>query len=288
MCLKRNIHCGKCMKSEKTNKYIYRSVANQGKTVKCISLLLPLCCVEFLGNWSSRFVVCLTVHSAFLVLFSACSFWRMLPLLLLLSSSQHSTYRFLHPEYANVCVTHSVFILQMIWHHMPFVRHSTRFCTLNIICMDFYECDYHIQYTYVFALKYFLPHSLFLAFFFDRARTPPTYTWRSFLFFIYVRIWISEVVRRFLFSLSLSAFFPYFIWFYYQFNMKVFFRFGVCTLTDVFACVCVFFFCVLSVVSGFLAHFLWLPTIKRGIIFAISNVPRLTLNIVSVFWNVNS
>lgn len=116
-----------------------------------------------------------------------------------------------------------------------------------------------------------------------RARTPPIYTWR---FFSLSLSFDSPMYEPYEFSSSCTSYFffrfsshPlahtlfsifYLILLSIQHESFLSLR-SLYTLTDV--CSCVFFSASLFGLGVFFAHFLWLPTIKRGIIFAISNVP---------------
>lgn len=155
-----------------------------------------------------------------------------------------------------------IFVIQVIWHHVRFphiyiykyehVYVSTRFCTLNIICMAFYECDYqlipdtqHTLYICVCARVCVRCSSNSLASpkpAFHRIRFGHLFhlLYRTFVHtqtytHAYVCVWmnascqfIHDVLRvnRMNFVLRVFVLFyffhsPYFIWFYYQFNMKV-------------------------------------------------------------------
>lgn len=177
--------------------------------------------------------VCVLFVVVFLVFFSSFyifivdSFFLRISFLVFYSPQHHLSCT-LH-TWMYVCVT--VFILLMIWHHMPFVL-SLRFDSIL-----------HFKYHLYGFLRMWLPihivYNIYNIHMYSYLSTFGSYSWfcslshsqishmhtrteqqqqqqQQFIHDVFLQtVWISR-----------DAFFPYFIWFYYQFNMKVSFRFG--------------------------------------------------------------
>lgn len=148
-----------------------------------------------------------------------------------LASQHHLSLQHTHFYiYAIVCVR--LLYLYCKWYDttcLSFV--STRFCTLNIICMDFYECDYQfLSYTRIQYIHMCLPLkqfascslSLFLTLTRSSAVCSHMHAPKQFIHDVF-RYKPYEFLESAYIHLYFFSFFnsPYFIWFYYQFNMKV-------------------------------------------------------------------
>lgn len=125
--------------------------------------------------------------------------------------------------YMNVRVT--VFILLMIWHHMPFVL-SFRFNSIL-----------HFKYHLYGFLRMWLPiHIVYNIHMYSHLSTFGSYSCSYFSISKYHICTRTVAIYTWRFTpnrMNFSRrFFPYFIWFYYQFNMKFLFASVSCFFFD--------------------------------------------------------